>query len=248
MRMMYVLWYDKLRREIMRKEYFIRTLLVGLLLGTLAVGSAVSDTLLNEAKRLSWDTQNVEALKALFANKASVETFLTEDKPDLAEIGMNAGEYEITDLNNDGGLEIVVTLDWTGRGLYNTIFIVQKINDKFQTAEIWAPGTNILELKSRIVDLNHDGLKELLVPRLLTSPQFGTDPRPIINDVYKWDGVGYSKADASFKDYYRGLLHRLKSEHEAIVQGRKLDVPSQKALLEEKYEREIEEVNKILKE
>jgi hypothetical protein len=39
----------------MSKDYFVRTLLSGLLLGILAVGSAVSSTLLDEAEKLSWD-------------------------------------------------------------------------------------------------------------------------------------------------------------------------------------------------
>lgn len=232
----------------MSKEYFVRTVLVGFLLGILVVGGAVSNTLLEEARKLSWDTQNIEALKALFPNEASVESFLKEAKPDLAEIGTTVGEYEITDLKNDGKLEIVATIDSSGRAFYNTIYVVQKVNPEFQMIEIWAPGTNILDLKSRIVDLNHDGVKELLVPRLLTSPRFQTYPRAIIDDVYEWDGVGFRKADASFKDYYRSLLPRLQSELDAVRQGRKLDVPAHKALLEEKYEREIEEVNRILNE
>jgi hypothetical protein len=232
----------------MSKNNFVKILFVVLLLGILAFGSAFCDNLLDEARKLSWDTRNVEAIKTLFSNKTSIETFLKEAKPVLADIGASVGEYEITDLDNDGRLELVVTIDFTGRAIYNTIDIVQKVNDVFQTSSIWAPGINILDLRSRIVDLNHDRLKEILVPRLLAYPQFGTDPRPIINDVYEWDGAGYSKANVYFKDYYRSLLPRLKSELEAVRQGRKLDVPEHKALLEKKYEREIEEVNKILSE
>jgi hypothetical protein len=67
-------------------------------------------------------------------------------------------------------------------------------------------------------------------------------------DVYELDETEFRKANASFKNYYRSMLPGLKSELEAIVQGKKLDDPSQKDLLEKKYKREIKEVNKLLNE
>jgi hypothetical protein len=82
-------------------------------------------------------------------------------------------------------------------------------------------GENIFDLKSHIVDLNGNGHKELLLPRRLAQPKFMVDPRPAIDDVYEWDGTGFRKANASFKNYYRSLLPGLKAEHEAIVQGKK---------------------------
>ena len=236
----------------MSKDYFVRTLLSGLLLGILAVGSAVSSTLLDEAEKLSWDKQHIGALKALFFNVPSVETFLKEVKPFLATLEAHVGEYEITDLNNNGKLELLATIDVSGREIYSAVYVVQKVNNKLRISELHASGigtsTSIGNLKSCIVDLNGDGVKEFIIPKMLAFPEYGTDPCPIIMDVYELDGTEFRKANASFKNYYRSLLPGLKSELEAIVQGKKLDDPSQKDLLEKKYKREIEEVNKILNE
>jgi hypothetical protein len=230
----------------MRKEYIAKTILTALLLGSLAVASAASPTLLDEAKALPWQTQNVTTLKALFRDKASVKALLTELKPDLAGIVASVGEYEITDLNNNGELELVATIDVTGRAIYNTIYVVHKAGDSLEISELWAPGTNVLDLKSRIVDLNRDGAKELLMPRALATPEFGTDPRPIINDVYVWDGTKLRQANASFKGYYRGLLPRLQSKLEEARQGKTGVEPFEQHLLEEAYQQEIAEVQRIL--
>jgi hypothetical protein len=70
-------------REIMRKKYFIKTVLVGLLLGIMVAGSAFCSTIMDEAEKLSWNTQNIGTLKALFPNAASVETFIKEVNPDI---------------------------------------------------------------------------------------------------------------------------------------------------------------------
>jgi hypothetical protein len=231
----------------MSKKYFVITVLAGLLLGILAVGSAVGSTLLDEAEKLSWDKQNIGALKALFPNATSVETFLKEAKPFLAVAEARVGEYEIADLNNNGDLELLATIDVSGRKIYSAVYVVHKFNNILKISELNASGDSIGNLKSCIVDLNGDGVKEFLLPRLLDYTKIGmATPRPIINDVYEWDGSEFRQANVSFKNYYRSLLPGLKAEHEAIVHSKKLDVPSQKALLEEKNKREIEEINKIL--
>ena len=120
----------------MSKDYFVRTLLSGLLLGILSVGSAVSSTIMDEAEKLSWDTQNIGALKALFPNAASVETFLKEAKPVIADAGGSVGEYEITDLNNNGKLELLATVDVSGRAIYNTVYVVQKVNNTLKISDL----------------------------------------------------------------------------------------------------------------
>jgi len=209
----------------MSKDYFVRTLLSGLLLGILSVGSAVSSTIMDEAEKLSWDKQHIGALKALFLNVPSVETFLKEVKPFLATLEAHVGEYEITDLNNNGKLELLATIDVSGREIYSAVYVVQKVNNKLRISELHASGigtsTSIGNLKSCIVDLNGDGVKEFIMPRMLAFPEYGTDPCPIIMDVYELDGTEFRKANASFKNYYRSLLPGLKAEHEAIVQGKK---------------------------
>lgn len=239
----------------MNTHNLVKILLMGLLLGLfgLSLGNLSVASVMEDARSESWQTENLEALNALLSDKPSVSAFIKEVnsdiKPQLRDLAFEPTlcEYELTDLANDGMLELVATLDSSGRLFCNELIVVQKINEVFHAFSVFAPGTSFLDLKSRIVDLNHDGIKELLVPRLL-APYDGANPIPIINDVYEWDGAGLCKANASFKEYYRSLLPRLKSELDAVRQGRKLDVPSHKDLLEKKYERENEEVDRILNE
>ena len=207
----------------MSKKYFARTVLVGLLLGILAAGSAICSTIMDEAEKLSWHTQNIGALKALFPNAASVETFINEVNPKFAVnsfYGESVGQYEFIDLGNNGEVELLATVDLTGRKKYDLVYIVQKVNNDFRISDLMA-GEGIFDLKSHIVDLNGNGRKEFLLPRRLAQPKFMVDPRPVIDDVYSWDGDRFHKANASFKNYYRSLLPGLKAEHEAIVQGKK---------------------------
>jgi hypothetical protein len=44
----------------------------------LALGSAAADTMVETARTQAWDTQNLDALKALFSDKASVNAFIME--------------------------------------------------------------------------------------------------------------------------------------------------------------------------
>lgn len=224
----------------------IKILLLGLFLGILAVGNTASASIIDAAREESWQTQNLRALKALFSDEASVGAFIKELNKELQPALVfepTLCEYELTDLNHDGTIELVATLS-PSRDFCNIILVVQNNNGIFETFEIRGGGF-VKDLKSRIVDLHRDGRKEILVPRLL-APYAGAKPIPIINDVYEWDGAGYRKANIFFKDYYRSLLPRLQSELKAVRQGHTKVDPAEKPLLEEKYEKEIEAINEIL--
>jgi hypothetical protein len=232
----------------MNTSKIVGTLLAGLCLGILAVGSANGGTAMETARTQPWEAQNVEAIKELFSDKSSVNLFIQEVYAERTSIVVEPilCEHEITDMKDDGRIELVATLSEGGR-FCNTIYVVENVNGAFKTYKIYGDGS-ITDLKSRIIDLHRDGLKQVLVPRFL-APYDGANPIPIIDDIYEWrGGVGFRKANASFKEYYRSLLPRLQSELEDVRKGQKLDVPSHKALLEKKYEKEIEEVNKILNE
>lgn len=229
----------------MNSDRTIGTLLTALIMSVLAVGNAFSATMMEMARKQSWEIQNLEPLAALFSNKSSVNSFVQEVYALQYNVVVQPSlcEYELADLNNDGMVELITTLNDGGR-FCNTILVVQNINGTLKASKLYGDGS-ITDLKSRIVDLNHDGLTQVLVPRFL-APYDGANPIPVIDDVYKWDGTKLRKADTCFKAYYRSVLPILQSKLLAVRQGQKLDFPEHKGLLEKKYETEIEEVNRIL--
>jgi hypothetical protein len=237
----------------MKRRYAVTILLVGLLLGLwgLSPGHAA---VMDEAKALPWTTEHLSDLKALLHDKAAVLAFLQElyrsQYPSAEEeprTFVRLCESELVDLNNNGTVELVATLDNSGRGFCNEILVVHRTDGRFRIASSFFPGIGVDDLKYRIVDLNRDGVKELRVPRWLADAEFGIDPRPIIDDIYTWDGAKLRQVNASFKDYYRRLLPLLQAKLEALREGRTRVVdPREKALLEAAHAREIEEVQRIL--
>jgi hypothetical protein len=165
---------------------------------------------MDDARSESWQTENLEALNALFSNKASVSAFIKDLnnilQPQLLDIEFEPTlcEYQLTELNNDGKVEMVATLSHS-RAFCNTILVVRSKNGLFETFEIRGGGF-VEDLKSRIVDINNDAVKELLVPRLL-APYDGANPIPIINDIYEWDGAGVRSFILTFLTSYDNLLN-----------------------------------------
>jgi hypothetical protein len=232
----------------MRKRFVVRLALTGLLLLLPMAGSAAGGSLLDDAAKLDWDARDAGALHKLFPDTGAVEAFLKEADPDFQiHDGPFVGDYAFVDIGAGGGLVLMATTGGTGgRKIYNSTSIVRKVNSRLQVSAIHSPGISIRDLRSRIIDLNGDGTKEFLAPRLLAVPRSYADPRPIINDAYAWNGTRFSKASSSFKEYYRAVLQQLQYEHDAIVRGQLKVAPLRKPLFEEKYTREIEAVEKIL--
>jgi hypothetical protein len=233
--------------------YRVVTTLVCVGLLCLASGPLAGASVLDEARRESWSTEALDSLRAFFADPAVVDKFVgavqrqrrPEMMSDLSEFGPDLCESELADLNQDGTVELVATLKDYGR-FCNHIVVVARVRGAFTFDDLKVV-PEIDSLKYRIVDLNRDGVKELRVPSQLADAEFGTDPRPIIDDIHTWDGAKLRQVNASFKDYYRRLLPHLEAKLEAVRQGRTRVVdPREKALLEAAHAREIEEVQRIL--
>lgn len=219
---------------------------------TFAVGVALATFLSSNAMAASeasvkqaWQAQDAAQLRATLPNRDAVDSLVKELYGDTV-VQPTVGEYEIANLNDDGTVELIVTVDFSGRGFYNTVNIISYANGKLHSDTIKSDGITITDLKSRIVDLNGDGMHELLVPRAL-APYAGANPIPVIDDVYQWNGTGYAKADGNFKNYYRDkVMPRLNSAIDAISHGHSSANAQTNEMLKKKYNKELDEVSNIL--
>lgn len=223
--------------------------------------SSYGQGLLEAAREADWTVQNISRLKQLFPDTSAVNAFVRQLYGADA-VQPNVGEYALVDLRHDGNIQLVVTIDFSGRGFYTTVYIVSKSGDKLRTHELNTDGADVTDLASRIVDLHHDGTKQIILPRRL-GPYEGVSPVPIVPDVHKWDGQRLVKANSEFKDYYATVvLPRLKTALAELSQKRLSSGATNNAnpkdkrcdeteakntkKLRDKYSREIDEVNKIV--
>ncbi len=100
-------------------------------------------------------------------------------------------------------------MDFSGRALYNNLFIVKQIAGAYrrQNIDIYRAESfhDSLGSSMSISDLDHDGTLELILPIALESYR-GASPTPVWTSIYKWEKNGYIEADDRFKDFYSGIL------------------------------------------
>ncbi len=225
-------------------RYFVATCFV--IAGLVAICTvAEADTALDDARKISWTATNLDALKRIFGDIATVNSLFLSLLPD-ADSQPTVGDYTLVDLRGDGNIQLVATVAFS-RAFYNHLYIVSKEDDQFNASEIFTGGPTIPDLKSSIVDLNGNGQKELLLPRGL-APYAGAKPIPIITDVYAWNGKEYKAADNSYTSYYRDtVLPRLHAALDDLESGKGSQKnPETKKLLKEKYLKEIQAVTDIV--
>ena len=162
-----------------------------------------------QAEAMSWSSKDVGALRAFFANRAKTQSFInyflgdagyikSDSHPDGKAWEANLGDYRLVDLDNDGRLELVAAVDYSGRAFYTQLAVFTNKEGRIVLAEV--SGWAINDLDQVIKDLDHDGRKELLLDRM---PHYrGADTIPGFPDIYQYDGSTLIQVDRQFKDYY----------------------------------------------
>ena len=194
----------------------IRVVCTGSLLAVGALNAnAAATSVADAARAVAWNQSNSRRLYEIFHDSQAVAEFVNETLP-AADQGLEplyVGEYRIVDLNNDGHLQLACTVDVTGRAFYTGLVVFSQQNGRIVRSDTsTGDGANLIDLGNSIVDINHDGRKEILVPRLL-GPYTGSRPVGQVVDVYKFMGGQMVKADQEFSGYYRDtLLPHLRSK------------------------------------
>ncbi len=160
-----------------------------------------------DISQIPWNRKQAQNLKAL--NKSTVAEFLTNINGNFSGHGdcscvkeKDIGQYGWFDLNSDGRLELVATLDVNGRFFFNDLMIYRQDGPgKISFEEI--RGWNIGRLNNVVRDINGDNKEELVIPTELSPynlvPTFDTSAWP---KVYSFDGQRYVDASASFPGFY----------------------------------------------
>jgi hypothetical protein len=172
------------------------------------------------ADTIEWTASNAERLKAMFPNAAAVAALDRRTAPsDHDADSDNIGDFRVVNLNNDGNLQVVCLVDVTGRAWYTEVIIFSQHSGKIVRSIISTGGANIGSLDRRLVELHHDGQKQLLLPRWL-GPYKGAQPLATFTDVYRFDGQRALRVNQEFSDYYRKTeLPRLHSELDALTKS-----------------------------
>lgn len=103
---------------------------------------------------------------------------------------------------------MIATIDYSGRGFFNNVVIIRKADDQFVYQLL--KGFEV-DLDDVVVNLDNDGKKELLIPRLLSLYR-GAKPMALWTDIFKWDGKKYSKANEAHKSFYTKKLLELENK------------------------------------
>jgi hypothetical protein len=174
-----------------------------------ALGASVADT--------PWEKGNIDTLRAL--EEGAIAQFMT---PILGNVSGHAdcfcvkakdiGEFTWADLQRDGKLELVASLDVNGRAFFDALVIFWRdASGKITYQEIGGRGMD--DLDAVIKDLNGDGTKELVIPTELVS--HSTADTTTWPAAYRLEKGKYVKASSEFASFYDGeVLPELKHKIE----------------------------------
>lgn len=188
------------------------------LLGLLALGLA--------ALVIAAPPSTAEPFAAL-VEKEQVALFLTK-LGNQEDVDLKVGDFRKVDLNGDGREELVATVDYSGRELYNSVIVTwqEPEGPRVETITVW----NMESLEGAIQDLDGDGKLEILTQELLT-PYLGVRPYAVWTSVRSWTGKEYVEASSRFTTFYENVI--LPALKEKLAQFRQA---------EEKHSAEVTEV------
>jgi len=187
----------------------------------IATLSNAQDPTLAGVEAIEWVDSSSAQLKALLSNTDVVSKLANQLGPpeDFREaVPEYVGEFRV-----DGQLELVCTTDVSGRAFYTTLVVIFQQRGRLARAAVSTHGANMLNLGSRIVDLNHDGRKEVIVPQLMEEYQ-GYRSVAELPDIYRFEHGALVKANLEFRAYYREtLIPQLKQKLKALQNEPKTD-------------------------
>lgn len=218
-------------------------LVAGLAAGLLTIPAATAqDDLLTSLQSIEWVEENRSDLEGLLSDRDTATAFMVALYGDVVVLP-NVGGHLFIDLDGDSGLELVATIDYSGRGFYASVAIVYQNGHRLDYQELGGHGGNITNLRNSIDDLDGDGDLEITVPRLLEAYQ-GAEPVPIFIDVYHWNGLQYIVADPlQYEDFYRNrVLPRIEENLDALSVDSASVGADMRAALVHKYEVEQAEI------
>jgi len=120
----------------------------------------------------------------------------------------SACDFQFTNATNDSQYELIVVSDPNGRGSCNAYSVLRG----GATSWTWQPfiATEIPNLEVTIVDLNSNGIPELLIPQIYALGEGGSS-RATWTSIYSWNSAQkrYIPSDEKFSSFYTSRLATL---------------------------------------
>jgi len=216
----------------------VAVLIILTLVPSLAPGAQRRESLLQGDLRFEWPKSEKQLLEQPPREDAVKALFASFDRQDVVQT--TVGEFRFVRLQREGPLSLVATTDYSSRGLFWSVMVVELVGERFRVAGLASAPPH--DLSKEIVDLDGDGVYEILTKLPAGGYQgAGTRCKIAVYRIYKMKGDG-SLVDASsqFKDYYERIiipeLDRVKAGIEATPAPQAGDVE-----LDEKGRRILEE-------
>lgn len=149
-----------------------------------------------------WGANRQKELNASPDLHAHAQRLLEKLLPDADLVTPSVGEAYFVDLDKDANLELVATVDYSGRGFFNNVVVVEQREGKFKLVETKNNGRSIQDLPSHLIDANGDGAPELVLERFMDRYE-GAQRVPVETVVYRWQPEGFKDDSDAFPQYYR---------------------------------------------
>lgn len=119
------------------------------------------------------------------------------------------GDFRVLDLDQDGRVDLLATVDYSGRSFFNHLLVLHDTGHGLavQEIDVW----NLESLDGVVRDIDKDEVPELLLRRSLT-PYLGTRPMASWSAVYGLDGEELVDKSAQYPQFYASILARLDRE------------------------------------
>jgi len=173
-----------------------RTTLIGaLLLATFACQAT-------DIASTTWHASRQKQLNGLSDLPAQAQRLLRTMLPNADVVPPAVGGARFVDLDQDGNLELVCIVDYSGRGFFNNIAVVRQQEGHFSWTGLGNNGPSIEDLPSHLVDANGDGVPELVLEQFMDRYE-GALRVPVETVVYRWGPTGFRDESNAFPEYYR---------------------------------------------
>lgn len=152
-----------------------------------------------------WGAHQQRELNATPDLHAQAQNLLVKLLPDADLVTPTVGEAYFIDLDKDAELELVATVDYSGRSFFNHVVVVRNHPGKFDWSQTKNNGHSIQDLPSHLVDANGDGAPELVLERFIDRYE-GAQRVPVETVVYRWQPHGFKDDSDAFPQFYRAKV------------------------------------------
>ncbi len=169
---------------------------------------------------IAWPTSQEKALNGAADMRQSVSALALSLLPDADIDPPRIGEVRFVDLDRDGHLELVATVDYSGRGFFTTVVTFKRgTQGKVTYSMTSINGFSVEDLAQKLRDLDRDGRAELVVQQYVDRYE-GTTRAPLETVVYAWRGDRFVDASDQYPAFYRAeVIPALESRLQAIADG-----------------------------